>query len=380
MEPVSTVDTNQNTANRRSEPPSLALIDITPAVRRYRDYNGHEKVVRAIDRESGLHAIVAVHDRTLGPALGGCRMWSYDSEADAITDALRLSHGMTLKAAMAGVSAGGGKSVILGDPKTDKTEALLRAFGRTVDSFDGQYVSGEDVGISVQDVEWAALETRHILGCSDRAGDPSPMTAYGVYVGIMAAVRRRLRRETLDGVTVAVQGLGHVGLALCTLLHDNGAQLVVADIEAQAVTRVVSDYGATAVPPENIHRAEVDVFAPCALGAVINDDTIAELRCAVIAGSANNQLSEDRHGEMLWRRHILYAPDYVINAGGLIALSRELAPDGYRVQQARAMTALIGDTLAEIFARAESTDAPTNDVADRIANERVRRRISESAA
>ena len=349
----------------------LEITDWTAAARGLPDFDGHERVLRINDAASGLRAFIALHDLTLGPALGGCRMWPYETETEAVTDVLRLSRGMTLKSAMAGVAAGGGKSVIIGDPKTDKTEALFRAFGRAVDRLCGRYISGEDVGVSVQDMDWAASETSYMLGSGDGAGDPSPTTAYGVFVGLKAAVRHRLRRDSLDGVVVAVQGLGHVGLSLCELLRREGAELVVTDIDDAAVARAKAEFDATAVAPEDVYDLDAEVFAPCALGAILNDETVPRLRVAVVAGAANNQLLADRHGEMLKQNRILFAPDYVINAGGLIALSLELTPAGYSAERALSLTARIGDTLAEIFSRADSEDLPTNEVADKIARERV---------
>jgi len=355
----------------------LTLTDWTAEARDLPDFASHERVIRISDTDSGLRAFIGLHDLTLGPALGGCRMWAYETETAAVTDVLRLSRGMTIKSAMAGVAAGGGKSVIIGDPRTDKTEALFRAFGRAVDRLDGRYISGEDVGVSVQDMDWAAIETPNMLGSGERGGDPSPTTAYGVFVGLKAAVRHRLRRDSLDGVVVAVQGLGHVGFSLCELLRREGADLVVTDIDETAIKRAKSKFDAKAVGIEDIYDVDAEVFAPCALGAVINDETVTRLRVAVVAGAANNQLLADRNGEILKQRRILYAPDYVINAGGLIALSLQLTPEGYTAERALSLTARIGDTLAEIFSRADHEGRPTNAVADSIALERVRNAVSD---
>ena len=355
----------------------LTLTDWTAEARGLPDFADHERVIRISDPDSGLRAFIGLHDLTLGPALGGCRMWPYETETEAVTDVLRLSRGMTLKSAMAGVAAGGGKSVIIGDPRTDKTEALFRAFGRAVNRLDGRYISGEDVGVSVQDMDWAASETQYMLGSVERGGDPSPTTAYGVFVGLKAAVRHRLRRDSLDGVVVAVQGLGHVGFSLCELLSREGAELVVTDIDEAAVKRAKTKFDAKVVAIEDIYDVDAEVFAPCALGAVINDETVTRLRVAVVAGAANNQLLADRNGEILKQRRILYAPDYVINAGGLIALSLQLTPEGYTAERALSLTARIGDTLAEIFSRADGEDRPTNAVADSIALERVRNAASD---
>ncbi len=348
------------------------LTDITDDLRSMADFDDHENVYHVEDAASGLNAFIALHDSTLGPSLGGCRMWPFATEEEAITDVLRLSRGMSYKAALSGVECGGGKSVIIGDSKTDKSEALFRAFGRAVDSFGGRYYSGEDVGVTMQDMDWAGQETNYVFGTDDRGGDPVPTTAYGVQVGIKAAARHRLGSEDLSGLTIAVQGLGHVGNELCALLRRDGASLVVSDMDPDAVLRAVLAYGAMPVEPDEIYGVEADVFAPCALGAVINDDTLPRLKCAIVAGSANNQLAQARHGEALQQNRILYAPDYVINAGGLIAFSLWLTPEGYSQERGDALTARIGGTLATIFKRADKENAPTNSVADRIAVELIR--------
>jgi len=333
--------------------------------------NDHEQVVFCRDTQSGLKAIVAIHNTARGPALGGCRMWPYETEEEALSDALRLSRGMTYKSALAGLPYGGGKAVIVGDPGCDKTEALWLAFGRFVDSLGGRYVTGEDVGTRPADLEIVRRATPHVAGIREGgAGDPSPATAAGVFAGIRAAAAVRLGRDDLRGVRVALQGLGHVGFALGRRLAEAGAALYVSDIDELAMRKGVRGLGATAVPPDRIHALAVDVFAPCALGAVINDATIGEIRAPVIAGSANNQLAEPRHGEALWKNNILYAPDYVINAGGVIWLSHE----GRRFDATAAMAhvARIGETLGEIFARARREDIPPELAADRIAEARFR--------
>ncbi len=337
------------------------------------EFDGHEEVAFFHDPQSGLKAIAAIHNLNRGPALGGCRMWPYESDDEALTDVLRLSRGMTYKSALAGLDYGGGKSVIIGDSRHAKSPALFRAMGRFVETLGGRYIIAEDVGISVEDVEIMGRETRHVAGIragggGDGAGDPSPATAYGVYMGIRAAVKRRLGRDRLDGLAVAVQGLGHVGWHLCRLLAGDGARLLVTDLHGPSVDRVVRDFGARAVEPEAIYEAEAEVFAPCALGAAINDETLDRLRAPIVAGSANNQLAEPCHGAELRRRGILYAPDYVINAGGVIYISHE----GPRFDRERAMAHVAGihDTLLEIFARAEAHGLPTSEAADRLAEER----------
>lgn len=337
------------------------------------DFDDHELVLFGRDKDSGLRAIVAVHDTAFGPACGGCRMWPYATEAEAVRDVLRLSRGMSYKNAMAGLPLGGGKSVIIADSRTDKTEDLLRAFGRVVDSLGGRYIAAEDVGITVADVQVMGQATRHVAGLNkghDASGDPSPFTAYGVYLGIKAAVRHRLGTDSLKGVRVAVQGLGNVGGHLVRRLAEDGAVLFVSDIHADAVARAVDAHGATPVDPAAIHAAEVDVFAPCALGAGINPGTLPAIRAAVIAGGANNQLATDDMGAALRQRGILYAPDYVINAGGIINVAGEVL-HGYDRAEVLRQVERIPATLTDIFRRAERADRPTSAIADEMARERL---------
>jgi leucine dehydrogenase len=339
-----------------------------------RDFEGHEQVVFAADPETGLKAIIAIHDTQRGPALGGCRMWRYRDEGEAVRDVLRLSRGMTYKNALADLPFGGGKSVIIGDARADKSPALMAAMGRAVERLGGRYIIAEDVGTSVEDMAVVRAATQHVAGlAAGGSGDPSPATAWGVFHGIRAAVGHKLGRNGLDGLKVAVQGLGHVGQHLCRHLAEEGAELVVTDIRPEITASVARRFGARAVAPADIFDVEADVFAPCALGAVIDDATLPRLRVAVVAGSANNQLAEDRHGERLAERGILYAPDYVINAGGVINISHERDAGGYDRDRAFAHVARIGDTLATIFARAERDGVPTNLAADRLAEERFRR-------
>ncbi len=335
-----------------------------------RGYDEHEAVLFFKDRETGLKAIIAVHDTTLGPSLGGTRMWPYENDDEALEDVLRLSQGMTYKSALAGLKLGGGKSVIIGNSRTDKSEALFEAFGRAVDSLNGQYIAAEDVGIQVADLEIARRITPYISGISEgNVGNPSPATAWGVFNGLKAAAKYRLDKEDLTGVKVAVQGLGQVGYGLCTHLKEAGADLIVSDIVDQSINKAVQELGATAVSSDDIARQDVDIFAPCALGAVLNDETIPHLKASVIAGAANNQLAEPRHGLALMDRHILYAPDYAINAGGIIVISHE-GPDFDRTAAMREVAG-IHDTLLNIFKRAEREKLPTGEVADRIALERI---------
>ena len=331
---------------------------------------GHEQVLFCSDNVTGLKAIIAVHDTTLGPALGGCRMWNYKNEEEAITDVLRLSRGMTYKAAVAGLNLGGGKAVILGDPKKLKNEAFFRTFGRFVDSLGGRYITAEDVNINVRDMEYVAIETKYVSGLSGGSGDPSPMTAAGVYHGIRAAVKYKLNKDSLRGLKVSVQGCGAVGTYLCELLHQDGVKLYVSDIDAAKVQNIVTKYGAESVTEEQIYKLPVDVFAPCALGAIINEDTIPVLQTPIIAGGANNQLRNDKvHGPMVRERGILYAPDYVINAGGLINVYHELK--GYDAQVARQKAANIYNTLIEIFTEADRENISTHVASDRLAERRI---------
>ncbi|AOE49765.1 Glu/Leu/Phe/Val family dehydrogenase [Kangiella sediminilitoris] len=338
------------------------------AVFNLRAYDDHEQIVFCRDVDSGLKAIICVHDTNLGPAVGGCRMWDYNSDEGALIDALRLSRGMTYKNAMAGLKMGGGKSVIIGNSKTMKSEELFRAFGRFVDKLSGKYITAEDVGINPQDMAIVNKETNHVLGLEGKSGDPSPVTAYGVFTGLKAAVHHRLGRDDLDGLKVSVQGLGHVGYYLCRHLHEQGAQLVVTDINKESVDRVVDEFGAKAVDTDEIYHQEVDVYAPCALGATINDNTIPKLKASVVAGAANNQLAEDRHGQILMEKGILYAPDYVINAGGIINVSFE---ENYDQAAALKKVDEIYGTLSEVFDASKSSGRPTNVIADEIARQRV---------
>lgn len=342
----------------------------------HHEFDNHEQVVFCHDAASGLKAIIAIHNTNRGPALGGCRMYPYASEAEALTDVLRLSRGMTYKSALADLPLGGGKSVIIGDPGKHKTPALMRAMGVAVERLGGRYIVAEDSGTSVADMQQIGRMTNHVSGINDkfdsqgnrRSGDPSPMTAHGVFVGIRSAVRQQLGRPDLQGVRVAIQGVGNVGHHLARELHQAGAELWVSDINDEAVRHMVDEFGATAVDGPEIFDLEVDVFAPCALGAVLNDETIPRLQARVVAGAANNQLAEPRHGRLLAERGILYAPDYVINAGGVI----DVCYEGLHVEQSEVLQKVeaIGDTLDEIFRRAQQLHRPTHEVADQLAEER----------
>lgn len=335
-------------------------------------YDRHERIVFGRDAETGLRAIIAIHNTALGPAVGGCRMWPYKSDNAALEDALRLARGMTYKSALAGLPFGGGKSVIIGDSRTEKTPALMQAMGRFVNEQSGRYYVAEDVGTSVADMDNIATITEYVTGTSNAGGNPSPYTAYGVFQGIRAAVEYKLRRNAgLEGLDVAIQGLGSVGYDLARRLHGAGARLHVADLNKDALNRAVDEFGASTVDTHDIHAIDVDVFAPCALGGAINDQTIGDVHAKIVAGSANNQLAERRHGAELAARGILYAPDYVINAGGIIELA--YSPDFGREHDEDAIRQHIDglyDTLMEIFARADKAKAATNEVANQMAEER----------
>lgn len=343
------------------------------AVFNHPEFDNHEQVVFCSDAASGLKAIIAVHSTALGPACGGCRMWDYVSDEAALVDVLRLSRGMTYKNAMAGLPLGGGKSVIIGDAKTIKSDALFRKFGQHVHALSGRYISAEDVNITTKDISVVGLETPYVAGLDGKSGNPAPFTALGTYRGIKAAARYKFGSDDLSGLTVAVQGLGSVGFYLCEHLHKEGAKLIVSDINPAAIERSVSQFGATAVGLDDIYRVACDIYAPCALGATINDDTIAQLQCKIVAGCANNQLKEARHGEALRAAGILYAPDYVINAGGIINVSLELRSEGYNAEESTTMVLKIYDTLLDIFRRADQEGKPTNEVADLMAREIIAR-------
>jgi leucine dehydrogenase len=339
-----------------------------------REFDGHEQVVFGHDAATGLRAIIALHSTALGPAAGGCRMWPYASTAEAVADVLRLSRGMSYKNAMAGLRLGGGKSVIVGDAGKVKTAELLQAFGRLVESLGGRYITAEDVGTTAADMEQIARATRYVSGLGvapGRAGgDPGPKTALGVYLGIKAAVRFRLGREDLRDVTVAIQGVGGVGYHLCRLLAADGAQLFVADVRPASVQRVVQEFRARAVPVSELLALEVDVIAPCALGSVLDAQSIPRLRARIIAGAANNQLAQGQDGAALQSAGILYAPDYVINAGGIISVSHEYQ-GGATEAQVIADIHAIPTRLTEIFERARRENRPTSAVADEMARERL---------
>lgn len=335
----------------------------------YLEEYDYEQLVFCQDRDSGLKAIIAIHDTTLGPGLGGTRIWNYESEDEAIVDVLRLARGMTYKNSAAGLNLGGGKAVIIGDPTKIKSEALFRAFGRYVEGLGGRYITAEDMNSEPQDMAYINEETDYVVGLEGKSGDPSPVTAFGVYRGILAAVNEVYGNDDLTGKVVAVQGLGAVGYALCEYLHEAGAKLYVTDIRKDSIDKAVKEFAATAVDPDEIYGVECDVFAPCAMGAIINDFTVDQLKCKIVAGSANNQLAEVKHGDMLIEKDILYVPDFVINSGGVINVYEEL--QGYNKDRAMGRAAAIYDSVKKIFEIAKAENIPTYKAADKMAEERI---------
>ena len=348
-----------------------------------REFDGHELVAFGHDKATGLRAIIALHSTALGPAAGGCRMWPYASTAAAVADVLRRSRGMSYKNAMAGLKFGGGKAVIVGDARRGKSPELLQAFGRFVDSLGGRYITAEDVGTTIADMAQVARATRYVSGLGrapgEAGGDPGPKTARGVYLGIRAAVKFKLGRADLNGVSVAIQGLGGVGYHLSHLLAADGARLLVADVHPVAVQRVCEESKAQAVPVEEILAQDVDVLAPCALGAILDGRSIPRLRARIVAGAANNQLAQDEDGAALQKAGILYAPDYVINAGGIISVAHEYY-GGATEAQVIADLEGIPLRLTEIFERARRENRATNEVADQMARERLARRPEQRVA
>jgi leucine dehydrogenase len=349
-------------------------------------FEGHEGVHAFSDEKSGLKTIIAVHSTARGPAAGGCRMWPYASAEAALEDALRLSRAMSYKNAMADLELGGGKSVIIGDARTQKTPALFEAFGRAVDAVGGRYWTAEDVGVSPADLAHARKATRYVAGLEGTpaaSGDPSPVTAEGVFRGVQLCVRRRLNRD-LAGVTVAVQGVGHVGAYLAEKLHAAGAKLIITDVNQEALQRIAAKTGAQVVAPDAIFDVDAEVFAPCALGGAVNAETILRIKAPVIAGAANNQLSGQDVGRALHERGVLYAPDYVINGGGIINVAAEIraleAGSAFDPAWVDAKLARLMQTLEEVLVQAETERRPTGEVADEIARGRIRAPGAKAAA
>ena len=336
------------------------------------DTTGHEQVVFCHNKDAGLKAIIAIHNTTLGPALGGTRMWPYKSEAEALNDVLRLSRGMTYKNAVAGLNLGGGKAVIIGNPATDKSEVLFRAFGQFVETLGGRYITAEDVGIDVNDMEFVFRETEYVTGVHQvhgGSGDPSPFTAYGTLQGLMASLNKRFGDEEVGKYSYSVQGLGHVGMEFVKLLKERGAKIFVTDINQGLIDKAVTEYGAEAVGLDEIYDVPADVYSPCALGGTINEETLQRLKAKVICGSANNQLASDAMGDEVQKRGILYAPDYAVNAGGVMNVSLEI--DGYNRERAMRMMRTIYHTLARIFEISDRDGIPTYKAADRLGEERI---------
>lgn len=340
-----------------------------PVIAQMSKYN-HEQLLFCNDNETGLKAIIAVHNTVLGPALGGTRMWAYQNEMEALTDVLRLSRGMTYKNAISGLNLGGGKAVIIGDARSMKSEALFRRFGKFVQSLGGKYITAEDVGISPVDMSWVSMETEHVVGLPGKSGDPSPVTAHGVYVGMKACAKEQFGSDSLAGKKIAVQGVGHVGEYLVKALAKEQAQVYITDIHEPTLKRVAQEYGAQIVGLDEIYDLDMDIYAPCALGATINDDTLSRLKCSIIAGAANNQLKqEDVHGSSVMDKGMIYAPDFALNAGGVINCYSEVKSlsSDWAMQKAEEIYTTIGN----IVKRSKSENIPTYQIANKMAEERI---------
>lgn len=333
----------------------------------------HEQLVMCQDNATGLKAIIAIHNTVLGPGLGGTRIWNYSNEADAIQDVLRLSRGMTYKASISGLNLGGAKAVIIGDANKIKSEAFFRKFGRMVQNLGGKYITAEDVNTTTKDMEYVAMETDHVVGLPESmggGGDPSPVTAYGTYMGIKASAKQTWGSDSLSGKTVAVQGIGKVGFHLLEYLHKEGANLYITDINEAALKAAADQFGAIVVGSNDIFDVNADIFSPCALGAVLNDDTLSKLKVQIIAGAANNQLADEKkHGRMLLDKGINYAPDFLINAGGLINVASEYT--GYNRERAYSATEKIYDTALAIYKKAAEENIPTQQAATELAEKRI---------
>ena len=340
-----------------------------PVIAQMSKYN-HEQLLFCNDNATGLKAIIAVHNTTLGPALGGTRMWMYNNELEALNDVLRLSRGMTYKNAISGLNLGGGKAVIIGDARSMKSEALFRRFGKFVQSLGGKYITAEDVGISPIDMTYVAMETNHVVGLPGKSGDPSPVTAYGVYMGMKACAKEQFGSDSLSVKKVAVQGVGHVGEYLVKHLRAEGAEVFITDIHEDTLKRVSNEYGAKVVGLNEIYDIDMDIYAPCALGATVNDETLAKLKCSIIAGAANNQLAnESVHGQIVMDKGIIYAPDFALNAGGVINCYSEVK--GLTADWAMGQAEQIYTTIGNIVARSKSEATPTYKIANKMAEERI---------
>lgn len=344
-------------------------------------FDNHEQIVFCNDKDSGLKAIIGIHNTVLGPALGGTRMWKYNNEWEALNDVLRLSRGMTYKSAITGLNLGGGKAVIIGDSKIDKTPEMIAKFGQYVDSLSGKYITAEDVGTTTADMDLIRQYTKSVTGVSIEkggSGNPSPVTAYGVFMGMKAAAKYKFGSDNLEGKSVLVQGIGHVGETLVDYLTKEGAQVIISDINQNRMEEIGKKYGAKLFAGDDLYAADVDIYAPCALGATINDDTIHRIKAQVIAGAANNQLAnENIHGQILKEKGIVYAPDFLINAGGIINVYGEIA--GYGIEEAMRRTENIFNTTLEIFAYADANKITTHQAAFQIAQNRIDLRKKENA-
>jgi leucine dehydrogenase len=340
-----------------------------PVIAQMSKYN-HEQLLFCNDNATGLKAIIAVHNTVLGPALGGTRMWAYNNEMEALTDVLRLSRGMTYKNSISGLNLGGGKAVIIGDARTMKNEALMRRFGKFVNSLAGKYITAEDVGISTADMVYVNMETNHVVGLPGKSGDPSPVTAHGVYVGMKACAKEQFGSDSLTGKKIAVQGVGHVGEYLVAALAKEHAEIYVTDIHEPTLKRVAQEYGAHIVGLDEIYDIDMDIYAPCALGATVNDETLSRLKCSIIAGAANNQLKlEDVHGRAVMEKGIIYAPDFALNAGGVINCYSEVK--GLSGQWAMDKAEDIYHTISNIVKRSATENIPTYQIANKMAEERI---------
>ncbi|HTO38298.1 MAG TPA: Glu/Leu/Phe/Val dehydrogenase dimerization domain-containing protein [Brumimicrobium sp.] len=333
------------------------------------EYN-HEQLLFCNDNATGLKAIIAVHNTVLGPALGGTRMWMYNNDLEALNDVLRLSRGMTYKNSISGLNLGGGKAVIIGDSKTMKSEALFRRFGRFVNDLAGKYITAEDVGINPNDMVWVNMETDHVVGLPGKSGDPSPITALGTYMGMKACAKKQFGSDSLAGKKIAVQGVGHVGEYLVKHLREENAEVFISDISEEALKHVSNTYGAKVVGLNEIYDIDMDIYAPCALGATVNDDTLSRLKCSIIAGSANNQLANEIiHGKAVLDKGIIYAPDFAINAGGVINVYSEVT--GNSAEWALNKAKGIYDTIYQIVDRSANESIPAYAIANKMAEERI---------
>lgn len=340
-----------------------------PVIAQMSKYN-HEQLLFCNDNATGLKAIIAVHNTVLGPALGGTRMWQYATETEALTDVLRLSRGMTYKNAISGLNLGGGKAVIIGDSRSMKSEALFRRFGKFVESLAGKYITAEDVGISPIDMTYVAMETNNVVGLPGKSGDPSPVTAHGTYMGMKACAKVQFGSDSLSGKKVAVQGVGHVGEYLVAALAKENAEIYITDIHEPTLARVAKEYGAKVVGLDEIYDIDMDIYAPCALGATVNDETLSRLKCSIIAGAANNQLkNEDVHGRMVMEKGIIYAPDFALNAGGVINCYSEVK--GLSPEWAMDKAEAIYTTIHNIVTRSSTENVPTYQIANKMAEERI---------